>query len=240
MPQPPADKTSPARAVYSSGAVRANISTPAHYAQVQFLMSAPTLAGCPADQGMEIAFAGRSNAGKSSAINVLTRHNLARTSKTPGRTQLINFFQVDDQRRLVDLPGYGYAKVPEAIRRDWGRHLGDYIQQRQCLCGLILLMDVRHPLTDLDRQLLAVATRRLLPVHLLLTKADKLKRGPARQQLAQVLKEVNQHYPHGVSAQLFSSLNQEGRVQVWQQLDQWLHWPAVHQDGNMAGDLLNS
>ena len=139
------------------------------------------LAQCPNDDGCEIAFAGRSNAGKSSAINTLTRNKgLARTSKTPGRTQLINFFQLDEGKRLVDLPGYGYAKVPIAMKRKWDKHLAEYLQLRQSLAGLILLMDIRHPLQEFDLQMLNWAAQAGLPVHILLTKSDKLKRGPAR------------------------------------------------------------
>ncbi|WP_072326484.1 ribosome biogenesis GTP-binding protein YihA/YsxC [Marinospirillum alkaliphilum] len=206
---------------------------PKHYAAASFLISAQTLAQCPPDEGWEIAFAGRSNAGKSSALNCLTSSRLARTSKTPGRTQLINFFQIDEQRRLVDLPGYGYAKVPEAMRREWGRHLGDYVSQRQCLCGVVVMMDVRHPLTEFDHQLMEVAASRNLPVHILLTKSDKLKRGPAAQQLQTVrneLKLLNGQF----TVQLFSSLKQEGMAEAWRVLDDWLELqvevPDVSQD----------
>lgn len=199
---------------------------PAHYVATRFLTSAQTLAQCPVDAGWEIAFAGRSNAGKSSALNCLTSARLARTSKTPGRTQLINFFQVDDERRLVDLPGYGYAKVPEAMRREWGRHLGDYVSHRQCLCGLVVMMDIRHPLTDFDLQLLNVAVSRNLPVHVLLTKADKLKRGPAKNQL-QVVRNALKKMPGRFSVQLFSSLKNEGLAEAWQVLDAWLELAPV-------------
>ena len=148
------------------------------FAKAQFLLSAPTLSQCPDDTGCEVAFAGRSNAGKSSAINVLTRQGkLARTSKTPGRTQLINFFSLTEHCRLVDLPGYGYAKVPKAVKQRWDEHLAEYLQRRQSLRGLILLMDVRHPLQDFDRQMVLWADQSDMPVHILLTKADKLKRG---------------------------------------------------------------
>ncbi|MGB2046141.1 MAG: ribosome biogenesis GTP-binding protein YihA/YsxC, partial [Porticoccaceae bacterium] len=126
-----------------------------NYQIAEFLTSAPTIKECPVDTGSEVAFAGRSNAGKSSAINALTRkRGLARTSKTPGRTQLINFFQLTENKRLVDLPGYGYAKVPRAMKAEWDRHLANYLQMRESLAGLILLMDIRHPLQDYDQQML--------------------------------------------------------------------------------------
>ena len=154
-------------------------STHIDYKSVSFLTSAPSIKQCPADTGREIAFAGRSNAGKSSAINTLTRtKGLARTSKTPCRTQLINFFELGADRRLVDLPGYGYAKVPIAMKREWDKHLAEYLQMRQSIAGLVLLMDIRHPLQEFDQQMLNWAAQAGLPVHILLTKADKLKRGP--------------------------------------------------------------
>ena len=210
---------------------------PKHFAQAAFLISAPTLKECPADEGLEIAFVGRSNAGKSSAINCLTSHQLARTSKTPGRTQLINFFSLDTERRLVDLPGYGYAKVPEAMRREWGKHLGAYISERQCLQGMVMMMDVRHPLTDFDVQLLEVARLRNLPVHVLLTKADKLKRGPAKQQLLAVKQEL-QALEGEFSVQLFSSLKGEGQGEAWQKLDLWLAWPSQSASDQSSDDPL--
>lgn len=211
---------------------------PKHFAQAGFLISAPSLHECPADEGIEIAFAGRSNAGKSSALNCLTSPRLARTSKTPGRTQLINFFDIDDQRRLVDLPGYGYAKVPDALRREWGKHLGAYVSERQCLVGIMIMMDVRHPLTDFDCQLIEVAASRQLPVHLLLTKADKLKRGPAKNQLIAVRKELTQ-LPGQVTAQLFSSLKGEGKAEAWAKLDAWLAWPTAGVNGLQSPDDLS-
>lgn len=145
--------------------------------KAQFLKSAAQLSQLPNDNGIEIAFAGRSNAGKSTAINVLTGiKGLAKTSKTPGRTQLINLFAIDDQRRLVDLPGYGYAAVPQAVKERWQQTLSRYLQNRQCLRGLILLMDIRHPLTEFDQHIIQWATSAKLPIYILLTKADKLAR----------------------------------------------------------------
>lgn len=190
----------------------------------QFIHSAPTLADCPADQGAEVAFAGRSNAGKSSAINCLTGNSkLARTSKTPGRTQLINFFQLTEQQRLVDLPGYGYAKVPLAVKQRWQKHLAHYLQDRQCLRGLVLLMDIRHPLQPYDTEMLNWALAVEMPVHILLTKADKLKPGQAKSTLL----KLRQHLAEAevddlVSAQCFSSLKRQGLEELSQRLNHWL------------------
>lgn len=198
-----------------------------NYPTARFIISAPTLALCPDDTGAEVAFAGRSNAGKSSAINALTQQNaLARTSRTPGRTQLINFFSVmnDESRRLVDLPGYGYAKVPEAVKIEWQRHLSDYLRERFSLRGLVLLMDVRHPLTEFDQMMLDYADQRGMPVHILLTKADKLKRGPASAALQKVRSRLKE-WEDLVSVQLFSSLKRDGVDTLSQKLDQWLHTP---------------
>lgn len=200
-----------------------------NYQTATFLISAPTLAKCPHDRGVEVAFAGRSNAGKSSAINALTQQRaLARTSKTPGRTQLINFFtlQNDEQLRLVDLPGYGYAKVPEAMKKEWQAHLADYLHRRRSLAGLVLLMDVRHPLSDFDIQLLEMADDRELPVHILLTKADKLKQGPAKASLQQVKQRLAE-WDDLVSVQLFSSLKRQGLDQAYTVMDRWLAAPEA-------------
>jgi GTP-binding protein len=187
-----------------------------------FLTSANKISQLPPDEGLEVAFAGRSNAGKSSALNALTdQRSLARTSKTPGRTQLINFFTIDEQRRLVDLPGYGYAKVPEAIKRHWQQVLAEYLQVRACLRGLVLLMDIRHPLKEFDRQMLDWCASREMPVHILLTKADKLNRGPAGSALQQVRKVLKTEYPQA-TVQLFSSLDKQGLEQAREQLARWL------------------
>ena len=198
-----------------------------NYPTASFMISAPTLATCPDDTGAEVAFAGRSNAGKSSAINALTQQKaLARTSRTPGRTQLINFFSVmnDDSRRLVDLPGYGYAKVPEAVKLEWQQHLSDYLRGRFSLRGLVLLMDVRHPLTEFDQMMLSYADKRNMPVHILLTKSDKLKKGPASATLQKVRSRLKE-WEDLVSVQLFSSLKRDGVDTLSQKLDQWLHTP---------------
>ncbi len=192
------------------------------YRQARFLTSAAKLKQAPPDEGYEAAFAGRSNAGKSSAINALCDQKaLARTSRTPGRTQLLNFFEIDPERRLVDLPGYGYAKVSENVKRDWQGALSDYLQQRQCLRGLILVMDARHPLKDYDLQMLAWANQIPLPVRVLLTKADKLNRqqsGTALQRVEEALREFSTNF----SVQLFSALKRWGIDEAHAQLDRWL------------------
>ncbi|WP_311945370.1 ribosome biogenesis GTP-binding protein YihA/YsxC [Halomonas piscis] len=195
-----------------------------NYATARFMKSAPTLAQCPPDSGAEVAFAGRSNAGKSSAINALTRQKaLARTSRTPGRTQLINSFSLmgNEALRLIDLPGYGYAKVPDAVKREWQAHLSDYLYQRQSLRGLVLMMDVRHPLTEFDQLLLGFADERDLPVHILLTKADKLKKGPANASLQKVRHQLVE-WEDLVTVQLFSALKKDGLSTLSDRLDGWL------------------
>jgi GTP-binding protein len=197
-----------------------------YYHRATFLTSAANVTQAPPDEGVEVAFAGRSNAGKSSAINVLCQQKaLARTSKTPGRTQLLNFFALDESRRLVDLPGYGYAKVSEAVKLKWQHSMAGYLEQRQCLKGVILLMDCRHPLTDFDQQMLQWNAHCGLPTHILLTKADKLKKGPANSALLKVKKEIA-GYGDNFSAQLFSSLKRQGIDQAHAVLDRWLELEA--------------
>ncbi|MDK1024519.1 MAG: ribosome biogenesis GTP-binding protein YihA/YsxC [Gammaproteobacteria bacterium] len=192
------------------------------FGSATFLSSAARLDQCPPDTGVEVAFAGRSNAGKSSAINCLTSNKkLARTSKTPGRTQLINFFQLGDNHRLVDLPGYGFAKVPQAVKQQWQRHLDDYLRNRRCLKGLILVMDCRHPLKDFDQMMIQWAIDAQLPLHTLLTKADKLKRGPAQAALLKVNRFV-QERTELLSCQLFSATAGTGLPKLQQQLEYWL------------------
>lgn len=191
----------------------------------QFLTSAPSLRECPPETGIEVAFAGRSNAGKSSAINKLTRNGkLARTSKTPGRTQLINFFSLgNEQQRLVDLPGYGYAKVPLATKQKWQAHLSEYLQQRECLGGLVLLMDIRHPLQSFDTMMLNWSVEANMPVHILLTKSDKLNRGAASKTLLEVQKHLREAKVDDlVTAQTFSSLSGEGLQTLERTLSSWL------------------
>ena len=196
-----------------------------NFKSTEFLQSASALSNAPADFGCEVAFAGRSNAGKSSAINALTGNSkLARTSRTPGRTQLINFFTVTDQLRLVDLPGYGFAKVPLKVKQEWNKQLERYLQYRGSLKGLVLLMDIRHPLKDYDKQMIEWATVNEMPVHILLTKCDKLKRGPAKTVLLEVKKELKPH-ERWISVQLFSSHNHEGMNELQRTLNWWLTLP---------------
>ena len=192
------------------------------YHRAQFLISAPSLRQLPPDLGREVAFAGRSNAGKSSALNAITaQKSLARTSKTPGRTQLINVFALDEAHALIDLPGYGYAKVPEAMRAQWQQRLPEYLSQREALVGLMLIMDIRHPLTDYDRQMLEWCAHIGLPVHALLTKADKLSRGATNATVLQVRREMAEL--HGdASAQAFSALKGQGIDEAHRKLDEWL------------------
>ncbi|HEY5761345.1 MAG TPA: ribosome biogenesis GTP-binding protein YihA/YsxC [Steroidobacter sp.] len=179
----------------------------AQFPSVEFLTSSWQTHQFPPDQGAEVAFAGRSNAGKSSALNAITgRKDLARTSKTPGRTQLINFFALNGQQRLADLPGYGYAKVPEKMRDHWRQLLSRYVETRASLTGVVVVMDSRHPLTDFDWQMLEWTGAQNLPVHLLLTKADKLGRGESMATIKKVRNEVGE----GVSAQLFSAVTKTG------------------------------
>ncbi len=175
----------------------------------QFLLSGAKLSGLPRG-GREVAFAGRSNAGKSSALNALADHSgLARTSKTPGRTQLINLFDLGELGQLADLPGYGFAKAPRAVQQQWTALIEQYFAKRDELCAVVLIVDIRRGLSDLDHQLLDWVGPRFLPVHVLLSKADKLGRGPGMQTLQQVRKELQQLNPLH-TAQLFSALKRQG------------------------------
>lgn len=203
-----------------------------NYRRAEFLTSASKVSQCPPDEGWEVAFAGRSNAGKSSAINSLTDNKkLAKTSKTPGRTQLLNFFRLTASQRLVDLPGYGFAKVPQAVKREWTRQLENYLQQRQSLRGLVLLMDIRHPMQPFDQQMLAWALEAAMPVHILLTKADKLNRGPAANTLLKVRSDL-QPYGELVSVQLFSALKHSGHKELIKVLNAWLTDASVYEQDN--------
>jgi len=191
------------------------------FSVINFLTSVPTPQQAPADTGAEVAFAGRSNAGKSSALNAITgRKALARTSKTPGRTQHLVFFELDENTRLVDLPGYGFAKVPDHVKKKWGRAISDYLETRESLQGLVLLMDIRHPLTEFDQQMLGWCLHAQMPVHILLTKADKLKRGPAKSSFLKVQKAL-EDYPMA-SVQMFSALKKQGVEDARAVLSQWL------------------
>ena len=191
------------------------------YRKTTFLLSAHTLDQCPQDSGFEVAFAGRSNVGKSSVINAVTgNHKLARTSKIPGRTQQLNFFKVEDGVRLVDLPGYGYARVPEKLKQHWGMVLQSYFEMRNSLRGLFLIMDIRHPFKPFDIEMLEWCAKAGLPAHILLNKADKLSRAAARRAL-EMAGQRSSGRP--VSTQLFSIVNKTGIEEARQQLDSWLY-----------------
>lgn len=192
------------------------------FQNASFYISAHNLRDLPPPAGIEVAFAGRSNAGKSSALNTLANHNrLAYVSKQPGRTQLINFFALGDERFLVDLPGYGYAKVPQAMREHWQLTLSSYLSYRSSLRGLVLVMDCRHPLTPLDRKMLDWFCPSGKPVHVLLTKSDKLSRNAANQTLQAVKKELVETWGN-CTVQLFSSLKKQGVEEAEKIIGQWL------------------
>ena len=195
--------------------------------KAKFLTSANHINELPEDDGLEIAFAGRSNAGKSSAINSLSRQNrLAYVSKQPGRTQLVNFFEIEERKYLVDLPGYGYAKVPESMRKHWQKTLPTYLQQRQSLVGLVIVMDIRNPLTSLDINMLDWFAPRQKPIHILLTKCDKLSKDKQNKTLFSVQKELENQwstfYQTPCTVQLFSSLKKIGLEEADGVLETWL------------------
>ena len=188
------------------------------YRKAKFLLSCPSLKGCPDDNGYEVIFAGRSNAGKSSAINTLTEQKkLAKVSRTPGRTQHLVFFELDEQRRLVDLPGYGYAKVPDAVKQKWNQNMSEYFDNRNCLKGAILVMDCRHPLKPFDEMMLQWCINNDVNTNILLTKSDKLKKGAASSTKLAV-KNAVKDIPN-INVQLFSSLKKEGVSELCQYLD---------------------
>ncbi|NKB34704.1 MAG: YihA family ribosome biogenesis GTP-binding protein [Pseudomonadales bacterium] len=192
-----------------------------NFSQSTFVTSAATLKDCPPDSVAEVAFAGRSNAGKSSAINSLCKQTrLARISKTPGRTQLINFFKIEEGNYLVDLPGYGFAKVPLAVKNKWQFELEQYLRKREALVGLVLLSDIRHPLKEFDRMMIEWSVQSQLPLHLLLTKSDKLKRSAAQNALLKVSRELEGY--DEVSVQLFSSLKNTGLDETRKVISTWL------------------
>ncbi|RFY49150.1 YihA family ribosome biogenesis GTP-binding protein [Salmonella enterica subsp. enterica serovar Enteritidis] len=192
-----------------------------NYQKAHLIISSPDIRHVPPDTVIEIAFAGRSNEGKSSALNALTQQNgLARTSKTPGRTQLINLFQIEEGRRLVDLPGYGYAQVPEEMKRKWQRSLGEYLQKRECLKGVVILMDIRHPLKDLDMQMIDWAVDSELPTLVLLTKADKLASGARKKQLMAVQNALSEK-SGDIRVECFSSLKKIGIDKLRNTLNEW-------------------
>jgi GTP-binding protein len=185
-----------------------------HLSKATFTLSAPDIRRLPEDSGIEVAFAGRSNAGKSSALNTLTNQkSLARTSKTPGRTQLINVFEIGENKRLIDLPGYGFAKVPLEMKKKWQKALGEYLEKRESLKGLVVLMDIRHPLKDLDMDLIQWAADSELPVLALLTKCDKLSQGKSSTEVLKVKKALAP-LNADIRVQAFSSLKRTGSDQA--------------------------
>ncbi|RQW61462.1 ribosome biogenesis GTP-binding protein YihA/YsxC [Vibrio viridaestus] len=201
-----------------------------HYQNTHFITSAPDIRHLPADEGIEIAFAGRSNAGKSSSLNKLTnQRSLAKTSKTPGRTQLINLFEVAPGCNIVDLPGYGFAQVPIEMKKKWQKSLGEYLQQRQSLKGLVVLMDIRHPMKDLDQQLIFWAVECQIPVQVLLTKADKLKSGARKAQVLKIKKDAI-GFGGEVYVDAFSSQNGLGVDTLRSRLDSWFAPALVAQE----------
>ena len=189
------------------------------FRQAKYITSAFELSQLLPDEGLEIAFAGRSNAGKSSAINCLTQQKgLCKTSKTPGRTQLINFFALDPQRRLVDLPGYGYARVPKKMRSHWDQVLSSFLLERNALKGLVIVVDIRRGITDLDQALFDMVES-ALPIHVLLTKSDKLSRSSVKNQVVRTQQQIA-HTQNTVST--LSTLNRQGLEQLEQRCNQWL------------------
>lgn len=202
-----------------------------NYHQAQFVQSATTVNTLPPELGFEVAFSGRSNSGKSSTLNTLCQQkSLARTSKTPGRTQLINFFSLADGKYLVDLPGYGYAKVPEKVKLEWQRFIESYLTTRFTLCGLVIVMDIRRPMLEHDLTMLAWAETHNLPTHIVLNKSDKLKHGQASNALLKTQQQIKQ-YHHPVTVQTFSALKKKGIDQLQKQLDLWLA-PITNAENN--------
>ena len=201
------------------------MATPNPFARAQYLLAAHTHRQLPPDGGREVAFAGRSNAGKSSALNALCGRNaLARVSKTPGRTQQLVYFGLPphEGKYLVDLPGYGYAKVPQDLQAHWQAFLDGYFGSRMALAGLVVVMDIRHPLKDYDRSMIGYAMRRGLPAHALLTKADKLSRGAAMNTVQAVRKDLSASYGDSVSVQAFSGESKQGVDELRAVLMGWL------------------
>lgn len=211
-----------------------------NYHTVKFLISAAKVPQLPPDQGIEIAFAGRSNAGKSSVLNALTNHRqMARASKTPGRTQLINLFSIDQHRRLVDLPGYGYAKVSAQMKQDWMETLGQYLEVRECLKGVVIVMDIRHPLKSTDQQLIEWANRCGMAVHCLLNKADKLKKSQQSSALLQVAKTLKPYKNTEITLQLFSALKKQGLDTLQQKLDNWYLYDNLIEAEDTTDEITN-
>ncbi len=192
------------------------------FSTATYTVSAPGMRHCPPDSGREVAFAGRSNAGKSSTLNAITgRRGLARTGKTPGRTQALNFFALDEDTRLVDLPGFGFARVPERMREAWRRTIDAYLRERRSLCGVVLVMDIRHPLKDFEQQMLTWCGEAGVPLHILLNKSDKLSRGQVAR-VERMLEQAIAGQPD-CTVQAFSALRRTGleaaRLRISELLD---------------------
>ena len=205
------------------------------YSAATFMTSAPDISKLPPDTGIEVAFAGRSNAGKSSSLNTLTDKKIAKTSKTPGRTQLINAFDLGEDMRLIDLPGYGFAKVPLEMKLKWQKALGEYLEVRQSLKGIVVLMDIRHPLKDLDLDLIQWAVDSSLPVLALLTKSDKLSQGKVSAEVLRVKKELAK-LNGDITVQGFSSLKKTGLEQATNKIAQW--FAAEDELSDLVDDLV--
>ena len=194
-----------------------------NYQHAKYLMGAAKIEQIPEDSMIEVAFAGRSNAGKSSALNVLTNQkSLARTSKQPGRTQLLNYFTLTKRKYLVDLPGYGYAKVPLAVKKNWQKTLEMYLTDREALKGIVLLVDSRHPMKEFDAMMIDFAYHQNTPLHILLTKTDKLSNNQKNNAKFSVEKVLKDYGSNLLSVQLFSSLTKAGLPELKTQLDEWL------------------
>jgi len=202
------------------------------YRRAKFLLAVQHIKQLPDNIICEVGFAGRSNAGKSSSINTITGiHSLARTSKTPGRTQQIVYFTLDDEKAIVDLPGYGFAKVPPSVKKHWHELMEGYFTDRKPLKGLILVMDIRHPLKEFDEKMLAWCEHSKTPAHILLTKSDKLSNGAAKSAMLQVKKLLKEMDFKDVSVQTFSSLKRTGSETVLAKMDEWLEYPASNKQG---------
>lgn len=211
-----------------------------NFSKTKFITSAPKLENLPADTGIEIAFVGRSNAGKSSALNAITNiKNLAKTSKTPGRTQLINLFEIEENKRIVDLPGYGFANVPIAVKNKWQKSLTEYLQKRKSLKVVVILMDIRHPLKDLDRQLITWATVANLHVLILLTKCDKLAINARNKAIYETKKNLIE-FGCNYDIVAFSSLNKIGVIEVRELLDNYYNLLHIGEEITIEDSELQS
>ena len=204
------------------------------FREARYLMGAAKLSQLPPDEGVEVALAGRSNAGKSTALNAITEQkNLAKTSKTPGRTQLINLFRLDDDSRITDLPGYGFAKVSKSVKEQWQKTLSTYLQKRNCLQALVIFMDIRHPMKETDKQMIQWAVSAELPVHVVLSKADKLKSGARKTALMGVNKHLAR-ISETITSQVFSATHKIGLEEI---IDQLKTWYGFHSEAELLSAL---